>query len=184
MTPIPAGLEDGNIEMYRTGTTVCGLHNGARYKYYELPIECREPFAVELINDKKATDYLLNAMKVPAEDAEEKFVWCRYGHFNNMPDYSFVTRQTKPDAPGCEHESTCPGFGIVCLLPEGVNGKVSRQEYFVLRLVARGLGDKQIASELNIEITTVRTHIQRIHHKLALNSRVQICMWAQQHGIE
>ena len=123
-------------------------------------------------------------MSIAKDDVEEKFVWCRYGHFNDVADYSFSSNCTKPDAPGCELERTCPGFDVVCLIPQAVNGKITKQEYFVIRLIARGKQDKEIADDLKISLTTVRTYVQRIHYKLNINNRIEIFLWAKKHGIE
>jgi serine/threonine-protein kinase PknK len=44
-------------------------------------------------------------------------------------------------------------------------------------LVARGLTNRQIASELSISEHTAATHIRRIHKKLNIQSRAQIGSW-------
>jgi DNA-binding CsgD family transcriptional regulator len=184
MNDIPAGIEDNNVEFYRHGNTVNATYGGARFVFNALPAEIREPFAVELINDKKAFHCLIHDMKVNPAEAEEKLVWCRYGHHDYNPDYNYTTKKLTPDAPGCENESHCHGFGIVCRIPPGVNGHLTKQEFFVLRLIARGKQDKEIAAELGIEVSTVRTYIQRIHYKLRVNNRIEIFIWAQSYGIQ
>jgi len=53
----------------------------------------------------------------------------------------------------------------------------------VLRLVAAGKPNKQIASELEISERTARTHVSRILRKLGLSSRTQAALWAVREGI-
>lgn len=47
------------------------------------------------------------------------------------------------------------------------------REKSVLDLLARGMMNKEVASELDISPATVRTHIQHIYEKLQVNTRVE-----------
>ena len=62
------------------------------------------------------------------------------------------------------------------------SGLTSR-ELDVLRLVAAGKPNKQIATELAISERTARTHVSRILHKLRLSSRTQAALWAVREGL-
>ena len=62
-------------------------------------------------------------------------------------------------------------------LPEEPPSPLTRREEQVAILVARGLTDRQISSELAISERTVTTHVGRIFKKLKLNSRAQIATW-------
>ncbi|HEV2092680.1 MAG TPA: helix-turn-helix transcriptional regulator [Rubrobacter sp.] len=57
-------------------------------------------------------------------------------------------------------------------------GKLTRREREVALLVARGLTNRQIASELTISERTVTTHVDRILRKLGVTSRSRIAAWA------
>jgi len=57
------------------------------------------------------------------------------------------------------------------------------REREVLELVAGGLSNREIAKELVIEDTTVRSHIRRILMKLDLRDRVQIVIFAYETGV-
>ena len=57
------------------------------------------------------------------------------------------------------------------------------REVEVLRLLARGLSNQEIADELVISEATVRTHVSRILGKLHLASRTQAALYALREGL-
>lgn len=59
---------------------------------------------------------------------------------------------------------------------------LSQREREVLRLIAHGYTNKEIASELNISIKTVETYRSRAMQKIGLNSRADIVRFAVQAG--
>ncbi len=63
--------------------------------------------------------------------------------------------------------------------PEPLTGR----EREVLRLVAGGLSNKQIATELAITERTARTHVSNILGKLGLASRTQAALYAVERGL-
>jgi NarL family two-component system response regulator LiaR len=60
---------------------------------------------------------------------------------------------------------------------------LTEREVDVLRLVARGMGNQQIADQLIISEATVRTHVSNILSKLHLASRTQAALYALQKGL-
>jgi DNA-binding NarL/FixJ family response regulator len=61
--------------------------------------------------------------------------------------------------------------------------ELTSRELDVLRLVASGKANKEIAAELAISERTARTHVSRILHKLHLSSRTQAALWAVREGL-
>ena len=55
---------------------------------------------------------------------------------------------------------------------------LSPREEEVLREIARGMSNKEIARVLDIAETTVKIHVQHILRKLGLTSRVQAAVYA------
>jgi two-component system nitrate/nitrite response regulator NarL len=60
---------------------------------------------------------------------------------------------------------------------------LSPREQDILREIARGASNKEIARTLGIAETTVKIHVQHILRKLELSSRVQAAVWATEHGL-
>lgn len=59
---------------------------------------------------------------------------------------------------------------------------ISEREEEVLLLVARGRTNSEIADELFIGISTVKTHLASLMRKIAARNRVEIAMWAYETG--
>ncbi len=66
---------------------------------------------------------------------------------------------------------------------EVVRAALSEQEKRVLRLVAEGKTNKQIAAALFLSDKTIKHHISNILGKLNLTSRSQAAVWATQHNL-
>ena len=61
--------------------------------------------------------------------------------------------------------------------------ELTARELEVLGLIVRGMGNKQIASELHIAEYTVKNHVKNILSKLAVQDRTQAATAAIQRGI-
>jgi two-component system nitrate/nitrite response regulator NarL len=64
-----------------------------------------------------------------------------------------------------------------------VAAALSPRERDILREIAHGASNKEIARSLGIAETTVKIHVQHILRKLDLNSRVQVAVWASERGL-
>jgi DNA-binding NarL/FixJ family response regulator len=62
-------------------------------------------------------------------------------------------------------------------------GGLTERELEVLRLVADGQSNKQIARQLTITVRTASFHVGNILQKLDLVSRVEAAIWAKEQGI-
>lgn len=83
--------------------------------------------------------------------------------FDEAVEYALSTVQ--PDSSAAEH-------------PSGKQATVlTSREKEIAALVARGLTNRQIASELSISEHTVATHVRRVLKKLGFHSRIELATW-------
>jgi pimeloyl-ACP methyl ester carboxylesterase/DNA-binding CsgD family transcriptional regulator len=78
----------------------------------------------------------------------------------------------------CEFE----GVPVAARNGERLHALTSREKD-VVRLIARGLTDQQIAGELVVSTHTAHRHVANVRRKLGVNSRAAAVAWAAQHGL-
>jgi DNA-binding NarL/FixJ family response regulator len=61
--------------------------------------------------------------------------------------------------------------------------ELSNREREILRLIAGGRNNRQIAEELFISEKTVRNYVSRIYEVLGLHNRTRVALWARERGI-
>jgi DNA-binding CsgD family transcriptional regulator len=88
-------------------------------------------------------------------------------------------RPTVPD----ETRDTRPQPVIRLAAPLESDTSLTQRESEVLRLVAGGLTNLQIAEQLVISPRTVQTHLSSIYHKLAVSSRSGATRYAIEHNL-
>jgi len=66
---------------------------------------------------------------------------------------------------------------------QGAEGLLTARELEILQLLAQGMSNEEIARELVVEITTVKSHLARMLPKLGVRSRLQAVVWAYQNRI-
>ncbi|MGH7919214.1 MAG: response regulator [Candidatus Dormibacteraceae bacterium] len=62
-------------------------------------------------------------------------------------------------------------------------GDLTRRELEILKLLARGMSNKQMAHQLTISDKTVRNHITRIYEKLDIADRAHAVLYAVRQGL-
>lgn len=60
---------------------------------------------------------------------------------------------------------------------------LTSRESEVLRLIANGASNKEIAADLGVTEKTIKTHVSNLFLKLGVESRTQAALYAVQHGI-
>jgi DNA-binding NarL/FixJ family response regulator len=61
--------------------------------------------------------------------------------------------------------------------------ELTDHELEVLKLVARGMTNKEVAEELYVSETTVKTHVSHVLTKLGIRDRVQVVVVAYESGL-
>ena len=68
-------------------------------------------------------------------------------------------------------------------LAADVEVPLTQREGEVLRQMAEGLTNKQIAEALHISYETVKEHVQHILRKIGVKDRTQAAVWAVRKGL-
>ncbi|MFP5327378.1 MAG: response regulator [Acidimicrobiia bacterium] len=82
-----------------------------------------------------------------------------------------------------------PRLGAALLAPAatgrvvGPGGELSERELEVLRLVALGNTNAEIAAELYVSVRTVETHRAHVQQKLGIKARADLVRYAREHGL-
>jgi DNA-binding NarL/FixJ family response regulator len=84
-----------------------------------------------------------------------------------------VTEPKAPAAPPASSSATFPAEA------EGL----TRREVDVVRLMAKGLNNRQVAREMVVSQATVKTHLNHVLAKLALEDRGALIAWAWRFGL-
>ena len=69
------------------------------------------------------------------------------------------------------------------LVTHGGNGDLTEREVEILRLVAKGHTNREIAERLYLSVRTVESHRARVRQKLGTDSRSELVMAAQERGL-
>ena len=85
----------------------------------------------------------------------------------------FATLRARPYVERCEQESAA--CGLAPAKRSGVDpSRLTAQESAVARLVAVGMSNRHVASELFISIKTVQFHLTHVYAKLGVSSRAEL----------
>jgi DNA-binding NarL/FixJ family response regulator len=67
--------------------------------------------------------------------------------------------------------------------PGAADHPLSQRELEVARGVAAGASNKELGASLHMSLGTVKTHLTSIQNKLGCRNRVEIAIWAHEHGL-
>ena len=81
--------------------------------------------------------------------------------------------------PGAAARGLAPAPQAVSAEAEGL----TRREADVVRLVAQGLNNRQVARQMFVSEATVKSHLNHILAKLAMQDRATLIAWAWRHGL-
>lgn len=88
------------------------------------------------------------------------------------------------------HQYVHPSMGAALLASEnkmarlgGPGGELSDREIDVLRLIALGLTNPQIAEDLFVSVRTIETHRSHVYQKLGVHDRAELVRLAREAGL-
>ena len=85
-----------------------------------------------------------------------------------------------------DRESMARAFGRVMRRESAARAAariLTPRETEVAQMVAQGLRNKIIAERLSISEGTVKIHLHNIYEKVKVNGRLELVLWAQEHGL-
>jgi DNA-binding NarL/FixJ family response regulator len=85
--------------------------------------------------------------------------------------------------PGAAAATAAPAADVPAANVPAEAGGLTRREAEVVRLVAQGLNNRQVAREMVVSEATVKTHLNHILAKLAMQDRAALIAWAWRHGL-
>jgi HD-GYP domain-containing protein (c-di-GMP phosphodiesterase class II) len=141
-----------------------GYHHGAAGA--QVPVEARL-LAVADAYQAMTQDRPYRAALAPAAAAREVEAAARSGRFDPECTRAVI------EAAGQQAAHSRSAW------PEGL----SEREVDVLRLVARGLSNRQVATALFISPRTAEHHVQHIYAKIGASTRAAAAMFAMEHGL-
>jgi DNA-binding NarL/FixJ family response regulator len=178
---LPAGLIDNNIEFFTHKGEIYVLQNG-EVKPYHLSIEGRRLIQLDMQHNIELVARL-SKQGYHGYELEKKWVDCRFGSFNAIPDIDIQNNQVNLEYHECSSRSTCPLSGIVCKLPSGPGGELSHKEIETIKAIATGEPAKQAADRLGVSFNTIRAYLKSVHNKLNAHSRADVMNFAYRNNI-
>ncbi len=94
-----------------------------------------------------------------------------------------VTRRLIQTFAALPHPRSAPGGPAAASFGEPPLRQLTEREREVLKLLARGLTNSEIARSLTVSETTVKSHVGRVLTKLGLHNRVQATVLAYETGL-
>jgi DNA-binding CsgD family transcriptional regulator len=98
-----------------------------------------------------------------------------------FPKVQALSLAAAPDR-DVEHKLDALATSVVAR-PDAMSADLSIRELEVLRQVAFGLSDKQVAGQLGISQKTVRNHLTSVYSKLRAGNRVEAVIYALRRGL-
>lgn len=175
---LPSGLIDNGVEFYIGLTDIECLHAGRTYIWSEIPEWILERVAVDMLQNQEALNALVAWDLTQRDEMLRQYVICRFGGFDNEPDIDPNGNIDHTEYFDCGRRGNCAHEGKLCATIKVANGFLTKQEVKVLKLVASGKLNKEIADILSIAEDTVSSHNQNIQRKLGVDNKTEMASFA------
>ncbi|PHD21745.1 DNA-binding response regulator [Bacillus wiedmannii] len=147
-----------------------GIEATKRIKQYDKTIK------ILILSSFSEQDYVLPALEAGADGYQLKEV---------QPEQLVASIIAVHEGNANFHPKVTPAlFGRLAVKKEKENpfSMLTKREQQVLREIAKGRSNKEIAAELHITEQTVKTHVSNVLAKLEVDDRTQAALHAVKHG--
>lgn len=187
--------EQGLTLLATCGTAAEAMQEVRRHQPDLLVIDINLPDrnGLELINELKNSSLEVKVVVLTATmDEEQTIDALRFGVkgvvLKDMPSHLLVQCLQKVAAGGLwmEKESIGQAFEKMLHREAGMRRLatiLTPRETEVMRCVATGSSNQQIAEKLIVSEGTVKIHVHNIYRKLGINNRVDLTLYAQKRGL-
>lgn len=129
-----------------------------------------------MISDQEAMKTFVSMNISEENDMLIQYVWCNFGGYNKIPDY--VDHKICSEYWDCGSRGKCPYEGNLCKAILFRGNIISKRELEIIKLIAQGYADKEIADILKIAYNTMTKHRQNIEKKINAPSKVAVATFA------
>ncbi|MED2792468.1 two-component system response regulator CasR [Bacillus wiedmannii] len=147
-----------------------GIEATKRIKQYD------ETIKILILSSFSEQDYVIPALEAGADGYQLKEV---------QPEQLVASIIAVHEGNANFHPKVTPAlFGRSAVKKEKENpfSMLTKREQEVLREIAKGRSNKEIAAELHITEQTVKTHVSNVLAKLEVDDRTQAALYAVKHG--
>jgi DNA-binding NarL/FixJ family response regulator len=158
-----------------------------------LDISLPDRNGLELINELKNSSLEIKiVILATAMDEDQTIDALRYGVkgvvLKDMPPHLLVQCLQKVAAGGLWMEKESIGHAFEKMLHREAGMRrlstiLTARETEVMRCVAGGLSNQQIAEQLIVREGTIKIHVHNIYRKLGITNRVDLTLYAQKRGL-
>jgi len=179
---IPAGIADHNYEFFENDGDIFYLQNGKVCNFMELNTDYhyiirhdleKRPQALKAMYECGITDWM---------DQNKRWAICNFGDFDNRADITtegiIVHEHVK-----CKYRGSCKYEGIICLPVEAQYGTLTPRELQIIKMVAYGMLDKNIADCLGMALNTMYNHRAKIEQKIGRHNKAGIVAFAYENNL-
>ena len=133
------------------------------------------------LDDQRLLSTLANQVAVAIDNAG------LYQHQQQMISrlqqlHEHLTKAERDEIVALERERLAASFRLDPGSPAAARPRLSRSQQEILRLIAGGLSNKEIAKEIHLSENTVKSHIQEIFRELKVRNRVEAALLATREG--
>jgi DNA-binding CsgD family transcriptional regulator len=175
---IPAFIEGNDLEIYAFEDKLKAIYKGDHMEFGELPSDIKEKFLDHMLKNTKALKGFASAGYESQELMLKQYVFCCFGGFNTESDMT-ADNVFNPEFWDCGLRNVCPFNCQICGGIAAENGKfIAKKETEILKLIGKGLQNKEISHLRGISINTVTNVIVKLFEKTKCQNRTELAMWA------